>query len=504
MNLKSLTENRYTLNDIFVKNSEGWLAVALMLYPLSHIIHIVFFTFKSRYDDLSFDEFAHFLTTKELPGDYFVEIIEAFATFAFVIGIIGIISKLIYERRNKSVLNTDKIPSLFFVAFLALAVISVAVNGISKELFIGFTPRGEGFIAFLAYFFFFFAGSLIRKEKIKYIVIYFILGLGFVNAAMTLVNEFAWEIPIVGHANYCSVYYNLNFYAYLLTIFIMVSAALVLKDKNKGRKAFALVSFCMNTAVLAMNNTFGCFVACFVAFIFMIVADSLQRKKISFAALGLFGLFLAINFVCSFWYQSFFTQILGMFGDMRMILLNDENADDAGTLRWGLWRHTFDYIKEKPWIGFGFEGVCERLLEEAGQSKVHNEYLEYAADFGVPAALIYIAGLISIYIKALVKRAKVDGATFCALVAAFGYIGSAFFGNTMVFIAPLFFIVLGLANTIPAAPEAIPAYSPAEVTESSPEPDTAPDPEPETAGNPEDNPEDNPEESEADMQEADE
>lgn len=508
MNLKSLTENRYTLNDIFVKNSEGWLAVALLMYPLAHLIHIVYFSFTCEFYKLSLEQFAHFLMTKEFPGDYFVEIIEAFATFAIIIGLIGIISKTVFNAKNKTLIDSDSIPSFFFVAFIALAVISVAVNGITFDYFIGYTERGEGFIAILFYFFVFFAGSMIKKEKIKYIVIYFIMGLGLVNGVMTLVNEWAWEVPIANHPPYCSVYYNVNFYAYFLTILIMLSASLVLKEKSTGRKIFAFAMLCMNTAILAMNNTFGCFVACFVAFIFMIVADSLQRKKFSFAALGLFGVFLGISFVMSFWYRSFFTQILGMFGDMRLILLNAENADDAGTLRWGLWRHTFDYIREKPWLGFGFEGVCDRLLEEAGQSKVHNEYLEYAADFGVPAALIYIAGLISIYIKALVKRAKVDGATFCALVAAFGYIGSAFFGNTMIFIAPLFFIVLGLANTIPATPEAIPANSPAEATESSPEPDTAPVPEAETGEITEENPEEiteeNPAESEADMQEADE
>ena len=454
-NLKSLTENRYTLNDIFVKNSEGWLAIALLLYPLSHFIHIIVFTFNCNFDDMSLEEFGHFLTTKEFPGDYFVEIIEAFATLAILIGLIGIIIKLISEKRNKTLLDSDKIPGLLFLVFLILACISVAVNGISRELFFGFTPRGEGFIAILFYFFCFFAGSLIRKEKIKYCIIYFILGLGLVNGAMTLVNEFLWDIPISSHCKYSNVYYNVNFYAYFLTILIMLSAALVLKDKSKGRKAFAFISLVMNTVVLAMNNTFGCFVACLVAFIIMIIADSVIRKKFSFAALGVFGIFLATSFVCGFWYPNFFTQLLGLFTDIQMIVTDDENAADAGTLRWGLWVHTMRYIREKPWIGFGFEGVCERLLEEAEQSKVHNEYLEYAADFGIPAALCYIGGLIAVYIKALKKRAQIDGATFCALVAAFGYIGSAFFGNTMVFIAPLFFIVLGLANAIGSEPDVI-------------------------------------------------
>ena len=41
----------------------------------------------------------------------------------------------------------------------------------------------------------------------------------------------------------------------------------------------------------------------------------------------------------------------------------------------------------------------------------------------------------------------VDNATLICLVASLGYIGSAFFGNRMIFIIPFFFIFLGLANS---------------------------------------------------------
>ncbi len=448
MNLKSLTENRYTLNDIFVKNSEGWLAVALLIYPLAHYIHIMVYTFLGRNKHLEIEEFIHLAFTKEMPGDYLVEIINTSFILTLIIGIAGIISKLVSEKRNKALIDSDKIPSLFFIFFIILACISVAVNGISRELFLGLTPRGEAFLSILMYFFFFFVGSLIRKEKIKYIIIYFIIGLGLINGVMSVVNEYIVEIPIVNNTVHAAVYYNCNFYAYFLTILIMLSAGLVLKDKSKGRKVFAFISLCMNSFVLAFNNTFGCFVACLVAFIIMIIADSVIRKKFSLVALALFGVFLSIGMITSLFVESFFTQIIRLFTDLRMILMDYENADDAGTLRWGLWRNTMRYIKEKPWIGFGFEGIAERLQLDTEQDKVHNEYLEYAADFGIPAALCYIGGLIAVYIKAFKKRAQIDGATFCALVAAFGYIGSAFFGNTMVFIAPLFFIVLGLANAI--------------------------------------------------------
>ena len=68
-------------------------------------------------------------------------------------------------------------------------------------------------------------------------------------------------------------------------------------------------------------------------------------------------------------------------------------------------------------------------------------------EFGIPAALLYIGGLMSIFIKALIRRKSVDNATLVCLTASLGYIGSAFFGNRMIFILPFFFIFLGLANS---------------------------------------------------------
>ena len=267
---KKLTENRYSLNDIFVKNSEGWLAVALLIYPLSHFIHIIYYTFNCRFSGLSFEDMTHLMKTSQFPGDRFIEIINAFVIPAFIVGIIAIVSKLIFRRKNRIPFDRFNTPYAF-ILFLVQFAVSEFVHGISREFLFGFTERGEGFIMVIMYFFFFFVASMIEKEKIKYIVLYFLMGLGLVNAVMTIANELIWEIPIANHPPYSTVFHNINFYAYFLTIIIMLSAALVLKEKSRGRKIFAFAMLCMNTAILAMNNTFGCFVACFVAFIFMIV-----------------------------------------------------------------------------------------------------------------------------------------------------------------------------------------------------------------------------------------
>jgi O-antigen ligase len=263
---------------------------------------------------------------------------------------------------------------------------------------------------------------------------------------MSLIDHFIYTINIFVNMDFSAIFYHINFYAYFLTMAIMLSAALFALEKNKVVRLLSFFSFCLNSVVLAFNSSFGGFVACLVAFVFLIVAASIKKGRFSFAAVAALLVFLAICFVVGLKYHSFFSELVTLGSDVEKIATNDENADGAGTARWGLWRATWGYIKERPFIGYGIEGTIGRLEADTSQQKVHNEYLDYAVEYGIPAALLYIGGLMSIFIKALIKRKSVDNATLVCLTASLGYIASAFFGNRMIFILPFFFIFLGLAN----------------------------------------------------------
>ena len=287
--------------------------------------------------------------------------------------------------------------------------------------------------------------SKIRSKMIKYTVVYFFLMTSIIIGILVLIDCFITKIKIFDCV-LTGIFFHFNFYAYYLTIAIMLSAALFALEKSKAARTFALFSLCLNSVVLALNDSFGGFLACLVAFIFLIVAASIKKGGFSFAAFATLLIFLAICFVVGLKYESFFSELVTFGNDVEKIATNAEDADSAGTARWGLWRATWGYIKERPFIGYGLEGTVERLEADTSQQKVHNEYLDYAVEYGIPAALLYIGGLMSIFIKALIRRKSVDNVTLICLVASLGYIGSAFFGNRIIFILPFFFIFLGLAN----------------------------------------------------------
>ena len=447
--LKSLTEDKYTLSDIFIKNNEILLLIPLFLYLITPLIHTLVYTF--AYREPTFKDYIVFGASGHYPGDYYIAIIDVAIIFAVPLTVISIISYIVScKTKNLKISKSNYIPLCFFILF-CLCIIASTINngGIDSYLLLGRTHWGEGLLTIFAYFLIFYlCASLIRKESYKYLIIYTVLAISMVVGIMTLVNLYVYDLPILNNDEVEGIFGDFNFYGYFLTISIMLSAALSISEPKRCRKAFAILMFIMNSFILAVNNTLGCFVACIVAFIFMIVAQSLRKGKFSVPALLVFIAFLLICFIASQFYESFFTQLTGLFTDVNKIVSKSEDAASAGTARWGLWLETVKYIKEKPLLGHGFDGIATRLEEATTSEKVHNEYLMYAAFFGIPAAIIYIIGLISIYIKALIKRKEINDATFCCLVAAFGYIGSAFFGNAIIYTVPFFYILLGLSNTV--------------------------------------------------------
>ncbi|MBQ6466813.1 MAG: O-antigen ligase family protein [Clostridia bacterium] len=449
MNLKSITENKYTLSDIFPKHHELWLMVPVVVYLLTPIVHMVSFAFLYKdQNDWTFEDYFHFFNTAESAGDYYSPIVH----YAFLLGafflIPAILAYIAYAKKAAyRIVNIDSLPLYFFVLYSVLIIVSSIVNKTEPNYIFGFTSRAEGVLQVIGYMMIFYlCGSLIKKEKLKKFAVWFFLATGVVIAALTLINKYVTDITIIGDEYVSGIFYTHNFYAYYLSISIMLAAGLAALDESKGCRIIAFLIMCLNTFVLAINDSMGPFLAAIVSFVFLFVAVTYKNKKFSFAVLGLFAVFMGIVFVTGLFTPSFFSEFASLGKDVQKIVENDESAGEAGTLRWTLWTHTAHYIKEKPFIGWGIEGTAERLGTETHADKAHNEYLENMAYYGIPAGLCYLGGLIAVYIKALIKRKSVDKSTIICLAGALAYIGSAFVGNSFIFIAPFFFIFLGLAN----------------------------------------------------------
>ena len=124
---------------------------------------------------------------------------------------------------------------------------------------------------------------------------------------------------------------------------------------------------------------------------------------------------------------------------------------DAGTERLGLWRDTLIRIRRSPIFGYGPEGLYGRYAIR-NNFYPHNEYLQCAADTGIPGLILYMLGFLCLWLHPRNRARRLDGPALAAAGAALGYLISAFFGAPVFNTMPYLWMLLGFATAGGATP----------------------------------------------------
>lgn len=128
-------------------------------------------------------------------------------------------------------------------------------------------------------------------------------------------------------------------------------------------------------------------------------------------------------------------------------ILSGSAKGSEGHNRIKLWTRTCKYISEKPLLGYGCEGISERLYIATGISNPHNEILTYAAYFGIPAAAAYVTAVLSVIIYWIRHLELLETGQRIAGMTAAGYFIASLTGVSMFYLAPMFFVLLGMASS---------------------------------------------------------
>lgn len=352
----------------------------------------------------------------------------------------------------------DHIPHMLFLIMSVLVLVSTFINGFTVEAMSGDHYRNESSFAFISYFLCFFGcASAIRFERTKKILLNSFLISGSFTSITALLDLSGiisiWHFHVDQKPDtLTSVFYHYNHFGYFLAIAVTISFALCLSEKKVIPRILYFLSLALHTVTLIINNTRGCYLACLGAMIvtFIVFAKTGKIKLKTFLP-ALAVLIVAVV-----------TGFLADPGNLRrfMILFRDvsdisssavsgnagEISGNAGSGRMLLWRLTCGAIVQKPVFGWGTDGIRVMLALNSidGNNRPHNEFLQYAAFYGIPAALIYVSALVSIYFRACRRLSKLPAVAVAALLAGVAYLISSCFGNTMFYTAPFLFILLGL------------------------------------------------------------
>lgn len=397
---------------------------------------------------------------------YFNDIVPV-TRWAVLTGLLAIALRLFARcpggGMKTAVLNNPAV--LCFSAMLILMLLSTLRNGFTDQALFGDLYRSESLFSFIVYLtIYYFVSSLIDSERVKHVLLNGLLAVVGLVAAASLLQLAAIQTGIpffslpyfkAGHLllGVVGIYQNANHYGYVLALSVALSGALFACTAKVLARSLYLALFMLFTAVLVLNDTFGSWLAAFSALLFLISFFLVRDKKLRCSTVILLGIFIAVSHITAPGQVLNNVSILSR--DTMYILGNVQGhvsstvAGRAGTGRLKLWKASASLILQRPILGYGVDGIAAPLTAEFGKDRPHNEFLQYAAFFGIPALLCYLSALFSVWSNFWKQRHTASVCTIAAFTAAFGYLVSSCFGNTMYYTTPLFFIMLGLADAYP-------------------------------------------------------
>ena len=351
---------------------------------------------------------------------------------------------------------------VFVLVFLGLVVMSAIFAVDIKTTIIGEEDRYEGLLMFITYVCIYLCSKKFFKyEKIENflnIMFYVSMIIGLLGIAQTYINYpklypiFNKEISAI-----CSTFGNANFFGSFISIVLPTSIIIFIFKGNKKSFILSLVMF-FNMISAGNRSTWVAFaVVAIIGAIYLVK----NRKEEYFKRMAI----LIICFCLIFIYLLYATGTNSTTFDKLNLMRKDlqrasENGitSELGSQRIAIWKLTVELIKKRPILGCGVDclklGLCQYCPEKFGKfmletgvvvDKAHNEYLQIAATIGIPALAIYLIFVSTILFPKMKYMLK-NKANLILCITIISYLVQAFFNISTIGVAPIFWMILGLAD----------------------------------------------------------
>ena len=393
-------------------------------------------------------EFVLYLTDNQLLSGWTVANRVVLLIGTIVLALYVAVKKVNGNKIEIKSFLKNNIPIALLMLFALLMIISTVINGVNELSLFGYFYRGEGLLGYLSYIVYFLLMCINRNEGYKKIWIYTFMG-----TASIIEIYYTLAYLLNGTYDISFVFRHYNHFGYYLLMVLAVSSMWFIISKSKKDKALSAASIILSTAALVVCDTLGCIVAAVMGFVMICIIMPISKGKFSIKYIIPLLLFVLTFAVLSFTSeglktksQSNYSQLIN---DTKAVSGSDEAEYSTGTTRIVLWQHGLQYIMEKPVFGHSADATGERLEKETNDTdRCHCEYMNYAISFGIPAAVVYFAAMLSIYLRGLKHKKQLTDMNLLGLCSALFYLFSAAIGNTMYYTAPFLFILAGFGYYI--------------------------------------------------------
>lgn len=363
-----------------------------------------------------------------------------------IINIIIIIFYFIFNRK-KIKLNLYDIFILLIVIF---SIISTVFAISQKMALFGCNYRPEGLFSILYYLSIFYISTFIKNKKDKKMIAYSIILTGLIQSIYAILQITC--SPLVKTITYKDQVWavgftqNPNFLGSYTLMSLLYTYGLLFEEVKKERKIIiALISIIILYGLIA-SNTLSCIVGLFVAFI-IIAIFSIKNKKykeLIFITISIPSMLFMVDKIGS---TTLVKDIIKTKNE-TVEMSKGHFEKNYGTKRMWIWSETLKIVPNHLLHGAGIDNF---ILAFNGGSlrngskiyiKAHNEYLQILVTEGIFCLLSYLALYTNIVYKGI-KRSFKNKELFIILPAV-GYLIQATFNISVLEVAPIFFISLGL------------------------------------------------------------
>ena len=358
-----------------------------------------------------------------------------------------IIMYMIFRKKYKF-----KAVDIFLVLSIILGIIATVYAFAVNVSLYGFRKRNEGLFQICYYISLIITSSFLKEEKYKKSLIYTILFTGIIQFAygfLQVTNTFKFiNIAKRGVQLATGTITNSNFYGTYMLLCLSYSTGLFIDTEKKLVNIIHYILFIMFTSGILIANALSSILA-FIILLFGIAIYLIYKRK--YIKL----IFIVVGFLVSLIVLTKFNLTFAISDLVRtkdeVIEISKGNFDNSfGTDRMYVWKSTMKIVPKYMWHGVGidnfyyaFDGKPLTLYNAPiVYDKAHNEYLQTLITQGIFALLCWLTiyGLIAIEgTKNSLKNDKIY-----LILPVLGYLIQAFFNISVIEVAPLFYIGLGL------------------------------------------------------------
>ena len=364
----------------------------------------------------------------------------------------------INKIRFKDIVQKDRINISLFIYFILLAA---SVYAAENKVFaiIGVPGRWEGLVTITLYMFLFITARLylVPDEGLFKIILVTAIIVSIYGILQTMnFDPFPRDVLRENWSKRAfSTMGNPNFLGSYIVLIIPTTIFFYIINKNiTGLTAYAILFYC-----LLSTGTRGAWLGT-IASIMAFAAIHYMYFRYSKGEFTRYIILLVITILLLALYNfntegAFIDRFLSIARDANEFLTKGDRADYSGANRGFIWKRVAELIKKRPLTGYGIENLGEAFKKYYTQDmielwnevryldKAHNEYLHIAVTSGIPSLLVYLTFISQIILKGLF-RLKNCKTALLILSSVIGYMTAAFFNISVVSVAYVYWIFLGL------------------------------------------------------------